>query len=511
MKNQEVIKYACALTGNQQSLLEFVYTLLTEYILKQINISNNMFDSEVSFLKSLMEEASDSSSIDPLHNQYMNYITQGDVKILVPSRLYVFGPAAHEHEKMDYVKENLPISQDMLQAECVMKLGSGDKENVEHATEVLKILQHIKNTTGQQISIAHLDWKYISLSNEVNIRQLAISTLKISQNLTSICMWTCKIPQSIYDHLVSQLQHCIKLKRLDLSECQSVDIGKAIAASQSLSDVYLYDCVLSAEAYRYVANKLQKHKKMKQLHLNRTKGVPVEMANAVAEMKLLQVFRAKECAINKAAVVPLLESLSNCHELQEIRLGKNRLTGCMTHLFPPGQSHPGLPLLKSLWINGTYLSKKDVVALSDTLMANKLPQLQHLDLSYNFEISDTLVDLLNGTNHPGFPLLIYLDILNVNLTGRDLLSIAQAVEQGRLPKLRRLNLGRNNLLEKEDQVRILVQSCIRSYVKLEVIVHVFDTKLSETFVTELKSLCEDSVVRVTTEMIRKHLEISGNP
>ena len=170
-------------------------------------------------------------------------------------------------------------------------------------------------------------------------------------------MWTCKMPQSIYDHLVTQLQDCNNLKRLDLSECQSVDIGKAIAASQSLSDVYLYDSVLSLDAYRDVANKLKKHKKIKQLHLNRTKGVPVEMANAVAEMKSLQVFLAKECAINKTAVAPLLKSLSNCRELQELRLGMNRLTGCIRHLFPPRQSHPGLSSLKSLWINGTYLSK----------------------------------------------------------------------------------------------------------------------------------------------------------
>ena len=74
MKNQEVIKYACALTGNKGGLLEYVYTLLTEYILKQTDISKHMFDSEAHFLKSLMKEAS--LSIDPLHNKYINYITR---------------------------------------------------------------------------------------------------------------------------------------------------------------------------------------------------------------------------------------------------------------------------------------------------------------------------------------------------------------------------------------------------------------------------------------------------
>ena len=154
-----------------------------------------------------------------------------------------------------------------------------------------------------------------------------------------------------------------------------------------------------------------------------------------------------------------------------------------------------------------YIPKQnDLEAVSDTLRANKLPRLEHLDLSCNSEVADTLGHLLNGTDFPGFPLLIYLDVMNINLTGKDLLSIAQAVEQARFPKLRRLNLGRNNLLEKEDQVRTLVQSCISNYGKLEVIVQVFDTNLSDAFVCELQSLCEHLVVRVTAEMIRKKYE-----
>ena len=77
-----------------------------------------------------------------------------------------------------------------------------------------------------------------------------------------------------------------------------MDIGKAIAVSKSLSDVRLYDSVLSTEDYKYVAKELRKHKEMKRLHLNRTIGVPVEMADAITGMKSLQVFRAKDCKMN---------------------------------------------------------------------------------------------------------------------------------------------------------------------------------------------------------------------
>ena len=410
-----------------------------------------MFDSEAHFLKSLMKEAS--LSIDPLHNKYINYITQGDMKIFIPYKLYIFGPAMYRHGEVKYVKEQLSLSRNMLHAECIMQLGSSDRDHVEYATEVLKILQDIKQKTDQHISIAHLDWKHISLSNEVSVRQLAFKTLKISQNLTSICMWDCKIPPPIYGHIVSQLQHCDNLQRLDLSECHSVDIGKAIAASKSLSDVRLYDSVLSTEDYKNVANELCKHKEMKWLHLNRTKGVPVEMADAVPGMKSLQEFRAKDCKMNTVVAGKILKSLKNCHELEELRLGMNALTDCIMHLFPPLQNHPGFSLLKSLWINGTFLGKMDAKALSDALRANKLPRLEHLDLSFNPEIADILGCLLNGTDHPGLPCLMYLDLMRIHLTGTDLKNIAEAVEQSRMPKLRRLNLEINDLSKREHQVR----------------------------------------------------------
>ena len=452
-----------------------------------------MFDSEAHFLKSLMKEVS--LSIDPLHNKYINYITEGDMKIFIPCKLYIFVPAMYRHGEVKYVKEQLSLSRNMLQAECIMQLGSSGRDHVEYATEVLKILQDIKQKTDQHISIAHLYWKHISLSNEVSIRQLTFSTLKISQNLTSICMWDCKIPPPIYEHIVSQLQHCDNLQRLDLSKCHSVDIGKAIAASKSLSDVHLYDSVLSTENYKYVAKELCKHKEMKRLHLNRTKGVPVEMADAITGMKSLHVFRASGCGIDEIVAEPLLKGLVNCHDLKEIQLSMNHLTGCLTHLFPV-QTHEGFHLLTRLWIKGTYLNREDVIALTDALHANKLPQLEHLDISLNYNVAGTLSILLNGTDHPGFPFLKYLDLMKVQLTGKDLNSVAESVRHGRMPKLRRLTLDKNNLSAMEIRVKILVQNCVNIYKKLQVLVQVFDTNLSETFVNELQSLCEDSVVLV---------------
>ena len=269
MKNQEVIKYACALTRDKECFIKFVYSLLQEYILKQTDIPKQMFDLEAAFLQSLLKEVSDELTMDPLHNQYINYTTQGDLNIFIPSKLYIFGPAKYRQKEVNYVSmRNSPTSSDVLQAECVMKLGHCDKEDAkEDATEILKILQHINETERHEVSISYLDWKNISLSDKEYIRELALQTLKISQNLTSFCIWSCMVPQAIYNGIVSKLKYCNNLQRLDLSECQSMDIAGAIRASKSLNGFYLYDSVLSPEAYKDVALELKKHHNIQNLHL----------------------------------------------------------------------------------------------------------------------------------------------------------------------------------------------------------------------------------------------------
>ena len=157
MKSQEVVKYACALTRDKERFIKFVYSLLQEYILKQTDIPKHMFDLEASFLQSLLKEVSDELTMDPLHNQYINYTTQGDLNIFIPSKLYIFGPAKYRQQGGEvYVfGEISPTSSDVLQAECVMKLGHCDKEDAkEDATEIFEDTPaHKRNGTPRSIHI----------------------------------------------------------------------------------------------------------------------------------------------------------------------------------------------------------------------------------------------------------------------------------------------------------------------------------------------------------------------
>ena len=148
----------------------------------------------------------------------------------------------------------------------------------EDATKVLKILQKI-GTFNQKVSISYLNWKDVELPDS-----LARETLGMSTNITSINTWACKIPCHIYNHIVTQLQQCDKLQRLDLGDSESVDTGKVVGAPTSLRELFLYDCEIQPEVYKEIMQSLQKHTRLEKLCLNGTPGVPEELGDVVSRM-----------------------------------------------------------------------------------------------------------------------------------------------------------------------------------------------------------------------------------
>ena len=482
---QEVFKFACGLTDNVEVFLDFIYMNLKEYILQQTHIPEYMFDYEVSFLKSLMKEVPENKKFDPLHNKYINYVKENDTKIFVPSKVYIFGPRIRSQEvKLSKQEPTLEPSK----AECLMKL---EKED---ATEVLKILRWI-GTFKQKVSISYLDWKDVELPDKVDISTLACETLRMSTNITSIRTWACKISRHIYEHIVAQLRQCEKLQRLDLGESKSVDIGKAVAAPTSLRELFLYDCEIKPEVYKEIMQSLWKHTGLEKLRLNRSRGIPVELGYVVSGMNSLKEIYVKECKMEKPVAESVLTGLANCHELRELRLVGNNLSNCLGKLFPSGHDHPGFPHLNLLFLSKTYLSQEDLLILSCFAGKNKLPQLRKLDLSFS-EVTGSLKCLLGGTGHPGFPYLQQFSLVKTELSQEDLISLGEAVNQNRMPQLRKLRLDNNDLSTMESEVENLVESCTKRYEKLNFVIQLSFTNLPGTFILKLHDICSGTVVRI---------------
>ena len=442
-----------------------------------------MFDYEASFLKSLMKEIN--INFDPLHNKYINYITENDTKIFVPSKVYIFGPNV-QSEKVKFPTQ--PRLQEPTTAECLMKLEDED------ASEVLKILQKI-GSFNQDVSISYLDWREVKLPSHVDIEVLAQETLKISPNITSLRTYTCKIPPPVYRNMVSQLGQCDKLKRLDLGGSSSMDIGRAVAASTSLMEFYLYECKIQKEVYKDIVQQLGKHTGLEKLRLNYTTGIPVELGNVLSGLGCLKEFYAKECNMATASAESVLTGLANCHYLQDLRLVGNNLTNCLRKLFTDSNGS-GLEFkyLSRLWIDKTNLSQDDLQVLSCSLHSNILPQLVDLDLSFN-KLTGTLRSLLCGPNHPGFPNLEFLGLIRTGLNEDDLVSIHKLVDQNRVPQLRRLCLNKNDQLSTMmPKVKNIIEVCTMKYEKLKLVIQLPHCP----FINEMKAICEGMVVCITT-------------
>ena len=190
-----------------------------------------------------------------------------------------------------------------------------------------------------------------------------------------------------------------------------------------------------------MAEELTKQFGLQRLHLNKSKGVPANTGTALAGMKSLKEFYAQNCRMSAETSMEVLNGLANCRELEDLRLAVNSLTGCMQLLFSPNEESR-FPALKRLWLNGTWLNEGDVEVLSDALRSKKPPHLNHLDLSY--KLTGIVNRLLDGSNHPGFPSLVNLSLSHTNLANQDLQSITEAVRQGRIPLLEKLDLNKND-------------------------------------------------------------------
>ena len=344
------------------------------------------------------------------------------------------------------------------------------------------------------MSISYLDGKHVVfvLADEDDIDNLTRQALTISKNCTSIRTWECTIYTPQYEHIVQQLKNCPKLQRLDLGETFKLDVGKAAAAAISLKELYLYHCKILPDVYQTIAKELQRHSRLERLRINKTKGVPEEFGKALTGMKSLKQFHAKECYMGKRTSRSFLSALVKCYGIVDLRLSNNILSGCLQILFQSSK----FTSLKILWINNTNLKDVDIKALCSAIRSKRMPMLEHLDVSYN-KMTKNLEALLCGVDHPGFPCLVRLGLTNTQLSKDDLISISKAVDENKLPSLRHLLLGKNDLPKMKAELKKTVESCINKYTKLQVVLHLFKTGLPDAFLNTMRVMCEETVICIS--------------
>ena len=187
-----------------------------------------------------------------------------------------------------------------------------------------------------------------------------------------------------------------------------------------------------------------------------------------------------------------MSALAKCDRIEDLRLSNNILSGCLQILFQSSR----FTSLKILRINKTNLKEVDIRALCSAIWSKKMPMLEQLDVSHN-KMTKNLKALLCGVEHPGFPCLVRLGLINTQLCKDDLMSISKAVDENKLPSLRHLLLGKNDLPKMKAELKKTVERCINRYTKLQVVLNLFKTGLPDAFLNQMRAMCEETVICIS--------------
>ena len=108
----------------------------------------------------------------------------------------------------------------------------------------------------------------------------------------------------------------------------------------------------------------------------------------------LQELDLSHCSLPAEVCGPLLSVLGRCRNMTELWLPGNTLTGCFVNFL--AQPNLTLTCLKELFLSYTKLNAQDLLNLAQLIQAEKMPMLKELDLGANelHRIEDSLEELL---------------------------------------------------------------------------------------------------------------------
>ena len=361
--------------------------LLFQRLVSHLKEGNGFGDTE-KLLLWFQKEIKHDTGLNFMHNQYFNYTTVDDPRLFLHSTFYLFDNQTPDSRAIVKLNEG-STSQSSTTAECSI--------NVEFPSvflNVLKILQDIQSEHKIMVSALCLMWpeshlkprQILSITEKYDTAILMKSALKLHRDLKVFDITGCHVTHPSFKHLAKQLDHC-----------------------QEISTLYLRD--------------VQQY-------------IPISLGRAIATSRSLRTVEA------------VLFGLSQCRGLETLELLECKLTNCLGH-FLENPNHTGFPLLKTLGLRRTQLSKSDLLAISGAMIQNKLPQLTKLFIAENEQLGGCLQCFyplkIPNLRYPVFQLLENLDLTGTNLNQSDIDHLGQMLRLKKLPSLKTLELGKNTL------------------------------------------------------------------
>ena len=316
----------------------------------------------------------------------------------------------------------------------------------------LDIFQELKKHFNIVLNMVF--WCGIRIDSGAFEEQLGLDLLQLMKSGNSINVNRCTFPKSVWQQLATRNLDPENLKQLTL--CRLYNFHAIYGKENEGHD-------LPTEVVNMLMSRIFRCKHLSSLEINRTRlTMSLQKCSFGIIFSDLETLWIERAELEKCDVMRLFNAITKntFPKLKTLRLGSNMLTDCISIL----QECDELPPLEILDLSETWLSKKDIISLSELGKQGRLPKLKTLSLSYN-NMTNMLADFFGSPDHPGFTVLEVLDMILVNLTQNDIVTLANAVQDSKLAALKVLSLSLyvNCIGQFEKEIRVLAESCVTRY------------------------------------------------
>ena len=215
----------------------------------------------------------------------------------------------------------------------------------------------------------------------------------------------CSMPEQVWSEVLQSLSSCKQITNMDLSHNSIGEAGRCLAQSitlwgdnPELQELDLCRSSIREQVWSEVLQSLSFCKQLTDLRLSKnTIGEAghylTQSITSWGDNPLLKELGLSRCLIPEQVWPELLQSLSTCRHLRKLDLSGNTLTGCLSSFL--SDPNPGLTSLRFLYLKQTALNKSDIQHLTHLVQTKKLSGLNSLFLEEErwTDVEDELLQL----------------------------------------------------------------------------------------------------------------------
>ena len=300
-------------------------------------------------LPSVAKELPWKPNIDPLHNEYVNYLTFKQISeeiSCIPSKLYVVSDGSNRSNKMVTLLSCLDADHASSSVRYTFRAvgrGNNNKPGIQFPSsgvidDMARALQWIRSQKQEQILIQEIIYPGYLLFSPDSSGDASSLIGKISVGARDFV----SLLNLLYE--IKKLQP-VTVQELDISgirNCAPLDqmISGTLTLSTNITQLKITCSTLAASVWEYLAQQLHGCDKLEDIDLQDTKDIPAQFCKALSTASSLRKVNFKDCNMTSDVIHALLSSLCHCKHLQEVHLGTNTLTDCTGELLGPSNGFP---------------------------------------------------------------------------------------------------------------------------------------------------------------------------